>query len=323
MSRKVEQSKIYAKWILTNRMSCNNCKKRPGEYANGRWCKKCSKSHKAELITMIPIEVFVFYVLPLLSYMDILNLSVVSKDMNKYFNENEMWKKFHMGIKSIREIPRRMKQLTWSKVPRNDTMDWTSEDLNFNRCSLAIKNNSNIPHAVYFVRNQPRRRPLVIKEGNLLPGKIFHSFTYPNHRWICIPTNDWLMKNPKSNVGFVFVVNILQNVIVRTSEGEKPCFVRNIEQPKKMNPIKGYYKKYANHKKEFIRLSVDPDIISKKAKKNKIAYKQTQKELRHLYCRVRALEQSAADLRRREASYVMTQNVLLEGSGSAWINDEE
>tara|TARA_B100000745_G_scaffold294929_1_gene238477 strand:- start:571 stop:843 length:273 start_codon:yes stop_codon:yes gene_type:complete len=90
-----------------------------------------------------------------------------------------------------------------------------------------------------------------------------------------------------------------------------------------MNPIKGYNKKYANHKKEFIRLSVDPDIISKKAKKNKIAYKQTQKELRHLYCRVRALEQSAADLRRREASYVMTQNVLLEGSGSAWINDEE
>ena len=321
MSRKVEQSKIYAKWILTNRMSCNNCKRRPGEYANGRWCKKCSKSHKAELITMIPIEVFVFYVLPLLSYMDILNLSVVSKDMNKYFNENEMWKKFHMGIKSIREIPRRMKQLTWSKVPRNDTMDWTSEDLNFNRCSLAIKNNSNIPHAVYFVRNQPRRRPLVIKEKNLLPGKIFHSFTYPNHRWVCIPTNDWLMKNPKSNVGFVFVVNILQNVILQTTEGEKPYFVRNIEQPKKMNPIKGYNKKYANHKKEFIRLSVDPDIISKKAKKNKIAYKQTQKELKHLYCRVRALERSASDLRRHEASYEMTQNILLEGTGSAWIND--
>ena len=322
MSRKVEQSKIYAKWILTNRMSCNNCKKRPGEYANNRWCKKCSKSHKAELITMIPIEVFVFYVLPFLSYMDILNLSVVSKDMNKYFNENEMWKKFHMGVKSIRELPRRMKQLTWSKVPRNDTMDWTSEDLNFNRCSLAIKNNSNIPHDIYFVRDKHRgRHPATIKGKNLLPGKVFHSFTYPNHRWICVPTNDWLMKNPISNVGFVFVVNILQNVILQTSEGEKPCFVRNIEQPKVMNPIKGYYKKYANHKKEFIRLSVDPDIISKKAKKNKIAYKQTQKELKHLRCRVRALERSSADLRRHEESYEMMQNILLEGTGSAWIND--
>ena len=125
MSCKRLNQQSYAKLILTNRMSCNNCKKRPGEYSNGRWCKKCSKSHKAELITMIPIEVFVFYVLPFLSYMDILNLSVVSKDMNKYFNENDMWKKFHMGIKSIRELPRRMKQLTWSKVPRNTTMDWS------------------------------------------------------------------------------------------------------------------------------------------------------------------------------------------------------
>ena len=76
-----------------------------------------------------------------------------------------------------------------------------------------------------------------------------------------------------------------------------------------------------NHKKEFIRLSVDPDIISKKAKKNKIAYKQTQKELKHLYCRVRALERSASALRRHEASYEMMQNILLEGTGSAWIND--
>ena len=317
MSRKVEQSKVYAKWILTSRMSCNNCKKRPGEYANKRWCKKCSKSHKAELITMIPIEVFMFYVLPFLSYMDILNMSAVSKDMNHYFNENGMWKEFHMGIKCVRGKRKILKDLSWKKAPPNPTMNWTINDMALNLTRLLIKNESQIPMVIYSVKNKHGGGRKIGVGPLLMPGQSEYITTYPNNRFICYPTDEWLFKNPVSNVGFTFIINILEIITVN----EIPCFVRNIEQPKKMNPIKGYNKKYANHKKEFIRLSVDPAIMAKKVKKNKIAYKQTQKELRYLYCRARVLERSAADLRRHEASYGMTQNVLLEGSGSRWAND--
>ena len=265
---------------------------------------------------MIPLDVFMVHIHPLLVWTDILNLTAVSKEMHLYFNKNEMWKKFHWGAKTIRSIPKKMNQLTWSKVPPNDTMSWPETDIRLNKCVLQIRNESDIPMDIYYVRETKggRTRTPVLKScgsvRNLGPGKTFKTSTYPNHRWICIPTDKWFYDNPVSNVGFSFVVDILKNVIV---EGN-PMNVHVIKQPLLLNPIKGLNKTFASHKREFIRLSVDPDTIIKKANANKWKSDIQDRELQRLYKRVRLLQKDAQEFRRNEASYKMTQDIFLEGS---------
>jgi len=266
---------------------------------------------------MIPLDVFMVHIHPFLVWTDILNLSGVSKEMYLYFNENEMWKKFHWGAKTVRSIPKKMNQLTWSKVPPNDTMSWPESDIRLNKCVLQITNESDIPMDVFYVREMKggrTRTPVLKSRGgsvkNLGPGKTFKTSTYPNHRWICIPTATWFYDNPVSNVGFSFVVNILKNVIVE----DKPMNVHVIKQPPLLNPIKGLKKTVASHKREFIRLSVDPDTITLKARASKKASDIQDKELKRLYKRVRVLEENAQEFRRNGASYKMTQDIFLEGS---------
>jgi len=107
----------------------------------------------------------------------------------------------------------------------------------------------------------------------------------------------------------------MKNVIV---EGN-PMNVHVIKQPPLLNPIKGQQKKtVASHKREFIRLSVDPDTINVKAKASKKASDIQDKELKRLYKRVRLLEKNAQEFRRNEASYKMTQDIFLEGSPGFW-----
>jgi len=275
---------------------------------------------------IIPLDVFMVHIHPFLVWTDILNLSGVSKEMYLYFNTNEMWKKFHWGAKAVRSIPKKMNQLTWSKVPPNDTMSWPEYDIRLNKCVLQIRNESDIPMDIYYVRETKggrTRTPVLKSRGtsldkrNLKPGKTFKTSTYPNHRWICIPTDKWFYDNPVSNVGFSFVVNILKNVIV---EGN-PMNVHVIKQPPHLNPIKGLNKNVASHKREFIRLSVVPDTITVKAKASKRASDIQEEELKRLYKRVRLLEKNAQEFRRNEASYKMTQDIFLEGSGSRWANE--
>ena len=97
--------------------------------------------------------------------------------------------------------------------------------------------------------------------------------------------------------------------------------VHVIKQPPLLNPIKGLQKEYVSHKREFIRLSVNPDTIIKKAKANKWRSDIQDKELQRLYKRIRVLEEDAQEFRRNEASYKMTQDIFLEGSpiGPLWI----
>ena len=320
MSCKGLNQQTYAKWILANRMSCNNCKKRPGQFANGRWCKKCSQPHKDELITMLPLEVFMTFIHPFLSYMDILNLSGVSKDMNLYFNENVMWKKFHMGIKCVRAVPKQLKTLSWKKIPPNPTIDWTDLEPG---CTLLIKNKSQIPMDVYYVVNthrsrQPGSRKLAKHGSNLKPGEEFQINTAADHRWICFPTRSWLFKNPVSNVGFTFVINILK----LTDIDGIPCFVKLIEQPKKLNPIKGLDQKHNSHKKAFIRLSIDPAHQAKRLKEDRKANLRRQGALKKLYKKVHVLEKEHVEFQRSEASRKMIQDIVIEGPGSTWVTDE-
>ena len=59
------------------------------------WCNDCRKSKSCEPFIDIPLIPFIEEIQCHLTMSDIISLSEVSKEMNSYFNENEIWKEFY------------------------------------------------------------------------------------------------------------------------------------------------------------------------------------------------------------------------------------
>jgi hypothetical protein len=314
--------------------TCEGCHKRPGIFGGKRWCKKCSKNHKSELITMIPLDVFIHYIQPLLLVQDIVNLLGVSRRMKEYFNENQLWKSLHFGRKAVLSLRNKKKRMMYSTAKKTETSSWTHAERKLTGpVRLVIRNEtSDIPFNIYYVsdRNNKVNSNRIIGRGvrkwgstrkdvatprAIRPGGEEAFRTYADHRWICIPTEEWMQMNPTSYTGFSFAVDIMN---IRDIQG-KSCIVRRIYQPKKLMPLKGYNRKYSSHKKEYIRLSVDRAKVSQKRLTETEQLESDQTHLQYHLEMCDKMRRHIVEGQRAITSCKMIEDILLEGKASGHV----
>ena len=300
-------------------MECVNCRIREGLYENNRWCSKCSIVHKKEPIVKLPSELFIFYILPHLSLMDIRDLSEVSKEMNDYMNQPNVWRSVYqmsMGSKYYQKLLHRLSNSSHKKVTQDITI------LSCTYVVIVIHNTTtDIPFDIYHIREKSRSNAMVPRahKYNLLPGKSFTCKTFHGHMWTCIPTEKWLRSNPVSNVGSMFVADLDQRMWMNPQiwspeyGPESPArliHLHQINKPKCYHNIKGVNKVYSNYKREFLRLIVDPSRLISDRTSNKEMMEQTRSEIKNLYGIINGLEKRHRDLVIKDHHYTEMTKIL-------------
>ena len=257
----------------------------------------------------IPLEVFLPLILKRLSIQDICSLAQIDKENNSYFSMNEIWKNFFIAEKVKKFIPERKNNLSKQKVRTNATKDWTSNEIRNARCTLVIKNVSSMPMDIYW-KNSFDKLKQMNKNGPILKGDEFVTCSYPNHKWICIPTDDWFMKNPSSNVGFAFLVNVLELTNYNFGKTSKLAFVRKIHEPRELKPIKGVNKNYSSVKKEYMKLALNLEKLNASYVRNAKAKVQNNKDIENLRNHMKNKSKHVKYLENREKAIMYAQSVV-------------
>jgi len=260
----------------------------------------------------IPIEVFVPLILKFLSVNDICSLSQIDKENNNYFSCNEIWRSFYISEKVKKFYPDKLISLSNQKVRKNSTMTWTNEEVRAARCTLVIHNVSSIPMDIYWVRNGQIK--LMIKsrarDKPFSRGEKFITTTYPNHRWFCVPTEEWMLKNPCSNVGFSFVVNVLELTDHKFDKTSKLAFVRKIHEPRDLKPIKGANKEYASVKKEYMKLVLNLEKLNEAFRKNSANKERYHNDIQRLTRNLKAYQRDFKAAQKKEKAIMHAQSVV-------------
>ena len=299
-------------------------------------CNKCVKKNYQDPITEIPLEAFADHILPRLELQDIINLSEVSKEHVSYFSENDIWKQFHLKKRIQMFIPRQLKEMCVKQLKKNPTHSWSGSEIRSNPVSMLIINQTkNISFDIYFNYgyDKPDGGMTKLHKSNFKPGEeFFCQTTYTTHKWIVVASEEWLLKNKVSNVGFAFHVNVLdlQDAVVPPGCGggwiydgtaggrpqarsgqTKPTHVKILTEPNgNLHPIKPLNKKYASYKHEFMRLALDKETVTKKKKDNLKETMEDKKRLKELRRKTQALEQKIKKGMRNEHGYNKTLRIL-------------
>jgi hypothetical protein len=148
------------------------------------------------------------------------------------------------------------------------------------------------------------------KKGSIPPGAEFVTQSYPNHKWFCLPTEEWLRKNPASNVGFSFIVNVLELSEYSFKNSKKLAFVRKFHEPKKLNPVKGTDKELASIKKAYMGLALNHEKLKKVFVKNKALKDKYVKETARLQKQLKFYQKQTKRLQEKEKSVMWAQSVV-------------
>ena len=257
----------------------------------------------------IPLEIFLPYILKFLTVNDVCSLSQIDKENNIYFNLNEIWRSFYISEKVKKFYPDKLISLANQKVRRNTTMSWSTQEIQAGRCTLIIKNVSSVPMNIYWVSNGKHK--LMSKgKGPISKGEKFVTSTYPNHKWFCAPTEEWMLKNPCSNVGFSFVVNVLELTDYKFDKTSKPCFVRKIHEPRELKPIKGANKDYASVKKEYMKLVLNLEKLNLAFRKNSNRKEMYHKDIQRLTKTLKSYQREFKATQKREKALIHVQSVV-------------
>ena len=300
------------------------------------WCKKCAKKNYQDPIIEIPLEAFADHILPRLELQDIINLSEVSKEHAIYFNDNDIWRQFHLKKRIEMFIPRQLKEMCVKQLKNNPTHSWSSSEIRTNPVSMLIINQTkNISFDIYFNYgyDKPDGGMTKLHKTGLKPGEEwFCQTTYTTHKWVVVASEEWLLKNKVSNVGFAFHVNVLdlKDAVVPPGHGggwihdgraggrpqavsgqTKPTHVKILTEPNgNRHPIKPLNKKYASYKHEFMCLSLDKEKVTKKKKDNLKETMDDKKRLKALRRKTQLLEQKIKNGMRNEKGYNKTLKIL-------------
>ena len=308
---------------ITHPRLCHECHRRKAVFGGGLWCNKCRRRHWCDPFVEIPEETLIQYLLPHLDVVDIVSLSGVNKEMNQYFNENNIWQPIHRKKRLSVFIPRQMEKL-YHLTEKTKKVEWTREEVSRNKVAMIVINETDdIPFNAYIksTTSNPYDYTTTFKKFNrkpILPGDVvLLAGTYMNNIWVFTPCEKWLEKNPYSNVGFSFRVNALDVEEYAHGSDKGPgqlkkttALVKRIRQPKTFHNIKPIAKKYSSYKDEFIRLCFTNKLIKKLSFSNrenlaKCSSKVTEKkkELMNLQNEIRMLEESVKKKNVKVKSY--------------------
>lgn len=319
--------------------SCANCHKRKAEYGDNTWCKKCAKAHKWEPLTMIPVGLFIQMIQPFLDYKDVISLSEVSKGMNTYFNQNYVWKKYHMREVSKLQRNKVLKKLKTHRnsfIPHIYARPWDEwSEMDTPRYMVSIVNKSSVPYSLYHKSSESSFDRIVgSPQGkyeyveDIQPGGTTRTCSVGGSKWICLPTKEWLHKSFVEGVGHMFTIPM--------ENGQNPShglgvnwrdYTHTIEE-KKFRPMKELSKKYRNHKSEFIKHKIDPSELFTLSTSNEKRMYEQQLELDALYRQVRLLEANMKVYKRRHYVYQKMKTIFMKYKphhdiSMLWKQDEQ
>ena len=265
-----------------------------------------------ERFDSIPIEALLEYILPELSVQDICQLSMVSKDMKCYFGSNEIWKVLYIHKKVDLFHEEKLIDLSeYKSVTNQDEID-AQINARHNKCTMVIQNKSeNIPIDVYYCKDDtflssPYKgeswtrsiRFQKMSKTPVLPGADFICCSYPGHQWFCLPTKEWLIHNPQSNVGYSFIIDILKLVDHTFGKTNKLCFVSTFYQPRTVVQIKGTEKKFECYKHMLMRLVVCAEKLHFKGTESRKIEKKVTSDIERLKATLRSNEKLLKETKR-------------------------
>ena len=304
--------------------SCVNCRKRKAEYGDKTWCKKCAKAHKWEPLTIIPVGLFIELIQPFLDYKDVISLSEVSNQMNDYFNQNLVWKKYHMEMVSQLHHDKVLDKL---KTHRNSFIqkiygepEDDYSEFEIPRYLVKFKNETSIPYSLY---HKSSIRPFNVIHGSpqgpyeyvkdIQPGESTSICSVGGSKWICLPTKTWLSENFVEGIGHLVTIPMDNGQADRNHGlGANWRDYTHTIGEKDFKPMKELSRKYRDHKSEFIKRKIDPsELFTLETSNEKRIYEQ-QLVLDSLYRQVRLLEANMKVYKRREHVYQKMKKMFMK-----------
>lgn len=304
-------SKAYKQNVVRIQDSCINCKKRKAEYGDCTWCKKCAKSHKWEPITMLDLGIFLESIQQHLEYKDIVSLSGVSKEMNAYFNQNEVWRPYHMAEVSLRNR-KKIKDKLMKRMHPSYGLGYVPVE------GIYIQNNSSLEYSVYC--KDPSMKTFTYM-CNVSPKSGIGYGGMVGQVWVCVPSEQWSKDHFVEGYGHSFVIDPdklykdpgydwIRDRPLRLTEDPEDwmCYSHDIQE-REYKPMKQLSYTYKDHKTEFIKYKIDPAKLQEKAAKNIMRLEEQQEELDALYRRVRLIESNIKDYKRKKSSYAKLKDI--------------
>ena len=116
---------------------------------------------------------------------------------------------------------------------------------------------------------------------------------------MCLPTKEWILDNPVSNVGFSFVTHVKD---VEEITKEKMGILKNFEEPnpEKMKPIKGLRKEYENYKKETMKRIINKKKLNQNKYENESKLSEMEYELKMYKKQMRIMEENVLRLKTKK-----------------------
>ena len=138
----------------------------------------------------------------------------VSRDWRDYFNQDVFWKHIYQCVRVDKFYENRLYKMLDAKDKKLRSTGWSNVDIRSNQCKMVVVNQSkDVPFDIYWVYKKKTKTDsgLMKYMGSVQPRKMYKcGITFPNAKWMCIPTKEWLYENPYSNVGFSWVIDVFQ-----------------------------------------------------------------------------------------------------------------
>ena len=228
----------------------------------------------------------------------------VSKDWRNYFKEPIFWRPVYTWITVSTFYEKKKKLLMSEKHKALKSKDWTKEEVRQNKCKMVILNETkDIPFDIFWIVEG--KKPSCVIMGTV--KKQYHcGTTYPNARWMCIPTKEWLNENKYSTVGFSWAIDIFNLKSFTKENGETVlAYVVTIREPDllKMHPIKNINKRIENYQKKIIQMVYNPDALQssweeerKKRKQDRIILEETRKKAKKIRNGIQQSEKKSSEI---------------------------
>lgn len=275
------------------------------------WSKKLENWSSEETISLVPVEALAPYLEEWFSLVSLRIKSVgargclktincsrgqktylmylascvqVCREWRDYFNDPIFWKPAYTRI-AVNAFYEKKKDLLLAekkKVPPR-SKDWSREDINANRCKMVVVNETDgIPFDIYWITNT---NPESCVKMGTIKDQYHCGRTYPNAKWMCIPTREWLIENKYSTVGFKWVIDVFSlKTFIKEDGTDILAYVMKIRQPdfSKMHPIKDIDKDFENYRKKIIPLVFNEKEVEYEWKKAKTTRKRDREALNEL-----------------------------------------
>ena len=262
---------------------CSKDNSRPISCSKKDWFHKLNDwSPPTETFTNIPIDIIFSYILKYFQekykgkhasfekdYLVYLSRCVqVSKDWYDYFNNPMFWKPAFVSFAVNKFYEKKKILLMNNNTKKIKSSDWTNKDIQSNRCPMVVINETeDIPFDIFWIsKSQTKSVKGQCHYKHTLRGKkMYHcATTYPNARWMCIPTKEWLRENPYSTIGFTWTIDVFDLQTYKQKDGEEfLAYVVHIDKLdlSKMNPIKDTTREIKDYRRKIIQIAFDQKEI--------------------------------------------------------------